>query len=309
MIWSKKHNLEACRGCGTDEQPHHALGLCKQCYTQQYYEQNRERIIARKQRWYEENVEKMRAYGRDYQHRRYKENPAGYNAHVKQWREENPHKWCAIAWASRARKAGVDGEASGEQIAARVEYYGEKCYLCGDDYEGISHVIPMSRGGGNWPCNIRPICKSCRSSKRNKTLYEHETMAIVPNGAARERYGKGWYKVDYKSEIEVFFREVMEDLGYEGWTLRWQKVDAFCWRKRKVIDISPTNSVDECKQMLLHEIAHIDIVVHGNQHIPRFWEWLGSLVAQYLGQGLSGYQKVMLVNYCPEMTGTDLYLT
>jgi len=72
----------------------------------------------------------------------------------------------------RTREAGNKGDASAEQIAARIEYYGGLCYLCGRPYEHIDHVIPVTRGGSNWPANLRPICAEHNRTKGNKVLLE-----------------------------------------------------------------------------------------------------------------------------------------
>ena len=100
--------------------------------------------------------------------------------------------------------------------------------------------------------------------------------------------------------IEDFFNEVMGDLGYRAWSLRWQVSDAYCWRTRKIIDICPMDSEVACKQMLLHEIAHIDIVEAGDQHSPRFFVRLTGLVRRYLNQGLDGHQRKMKAIYLGE---------
>ncbi len=96
-----------------------------------------------------------------------------------------------------------------------------------------------------------------------------------------------------EANVEQFFTEVMRSLKKKGWLLRWMKSDAYCWRERKVIDICPMDSESACKQMLLHEIAHIDIVEVGNQHTARFFERVTELTQQYLGQGLDKYQQKM----------------
>ena len=71
------------------------------------------------------------------------------------------------------------------------------------------------------------------------------------------------------------------------------KSDAYCWRTQKIIDICPMDSEVACKQMLMHEIAHIDIVETGNQHTLKFFERLIELAWQYLGQVLDGHQQKM----------------
>jgi len=98
--------------------------------------------------------------------------------------------------------------------------------------------------------------------------------------------------VEARESVKDLFQYVMDDLGHEGWALRWWEHDAYCWRSRKIIDICPMGSLEECEQMLLHEIAHIDIVVsHGSQHTERFWEYLEELTNKYLGSGLSEWQE------------------
>ena len=111
----------------------------------------------------------------------------------------------------------------------------------------------------------------------------------------------GGAKMKVRPEVESFFQMVMVDLGYSGWNLRWTESDAFCWRNKKRIDICPMETVDECKQMLLHEIAHIDVIESGCQHTLRFWLHLRDLVQKYLFSDLSKYQRSMASIYFPEL--------
>lgn len=107
---------------------------------------------------------------------------------MKKWRTENPEKMKALkkayrknnrpvvlAWLMRrrARKAQAPGYSTAEQIQARVDYYGGKCYLCRiAPYEHIDHVIPIAKGGTNWPANLRPACAICNMKKHDKLLSE-----------------------------------------------------------------------------------------------------------------------------------------
>lgn len=65
----------------------------------------------------------------------------------------------------RARKTKAAGTATPQQVKDRIAFYGERCYLCRQPYQDIDHVIPLSRGGSNWPANLRPICKKCNGTK------------------------------------------------------------------------------------------------------------------------------------------------
>jgi 5-methylcytosine-specific restriction endonuclease McrA len=68
----------------------------------------------------------------------------------------------------RAREYNAQGYATAEQIKSRIKMFGGKCWICGKDYQEIDHVIALSRGGSNWPANLRPICKSCNSGKQGR---------------------------------------------------------------------------------------------------------------------------------------------
>lgn len=105
---------------------------------------------------------------------------------------------------------------------------------------------------------------------------------------------------DWKSDVERLAKTVLRTLGHKGWSFRWVKSEAYCWRNRKIIDICSCGSKFECLQMMLHEIAHIDVVeLHGSQHTRRFWIWLEELVEKYLGQELSARQMKM-ATFCQE---------
>lgn len=105
----------------------------------------------------------------------------------------------------------------------------------------------------------------------------------------------------WSKRIETLFELVMADRGHQGWTLRWMEHDAYCWRSRKIIDICPCADEPSCRQLLLHEIAHIEVVrEHGNQHVPEFFALLAELVRHYLGEELDEHQLSMKRVYCPD---------
>lgn len=84
----------------------------------------------------------------------------------------------------RASKLGAIGYTTKEKLADRVAYYGGKCYLCGEPWEHMDHVIPLSRGGTHWPSNIRPACAPCNRRKYNKLLHELEGADSTPQPGA-----------------------------------------------------------------------------------------------------------------------------
>jgi 5-methylcytosine-specific restriction endonuclease McrA len=74
----------------------------------------------------------------------------------------------------RARKRNAKGQCSLSQWESRKAMWGGKCWLkladCKIEGTTIDHVIPLSKGGTNWPANLRPACKSCNSRKHNKRI-------------------------------------------------------------------------------------------------------------------------------------------
>lgn len=108
-----------------------------------YAAAHRQEARERAARWRQENLERRR------------EQDARYY-------RENKHRWLE----RRAAAAGAVGSSTAEQIAARVEYFGARCWVCGDPWEQIDHVKPLKKGGSHWPANLRPICGPCNEQKQ-----------------------------------------------------------------------------------------------------------------------------------------------
>jgi 5-methylcytosine-specific restriction endonuclease McrA len=79
----------------------------------------------------------------------------------------------------RARKANAKGDFTAAQWKDRLAYHGYKCVYCGaekhetpEGWLSCDHMIPLSKGGTNWPSNLVPACRSCNSSKGAKTYFQ-----------------------------------------------------------------------------------------------------------------------------------------
>ena len=94
------------------------------------------------------------------------------------WCEANPQK---VAAKYQRRRARLDSAGGGsfntgrDDYRARILYYGARCAYCDGKAETLDHAIPVSRGGSNWPANIRPACRACNLSKGSKLLYREWT--------------------------------------------------------------------------------------------------------------------------------------
>jgi 5-methylcytosine-specific restriction endonuclease McrA len=114
-------------------------------------------------------------------------NPEKVKARTDAWRENNPEEYRMLgrlhAQKRRSRKANAAGVCSEDQWMARFNFFGGLCWLQLDGCTGvgdtIDHVIPLSRGGTNWPSNLRPACGHCNYVKGTKLPSELEELAWV----------------------------------------------------------------------------------------------------------------------------------
>jgi 5-methylcytosine-specific restriction endonuclease McrA len=116
--------------------------------------------------WYSENPER----GRSKDRKRYEQHREAVLAKNARWIKLHPEVAQSRASQRRARVAKASGACSVTQLRSRIALYGGLCWVpgCGKVYEAIDHVIPLAKGGSNWPSNLRPICKSHNSSKGSK---------------------------------------------------------------------------------------------------------------------------------------------
>ena len=136
------------------------------------------------------NHELARAHSRTHYHRHKEERIRKARA----WHLAHPDEIAQINERSRSKpevrerhranvrrqkyeRRGAPGYYTEEQLQARIDFYGRRCYLCDCDWDAlpaghkhIDHVVPISLGGTNWPANLRPACETCNLSKNAKPL-------------------------------------------------------------------------------------------------------------------------------------------
>lgn len=122
--------------------------------------------------WYNDNRERALATSRQ----SYRNNRTARLAATRTWKRTNPEKVRAANLQYNARSRAAHGHVTAEQIIARVDFFGGVCAYCGGPYEHLDHAIPLSRGGTNWPANLRPACNNCNLRKHNKTVQEFLTI-------------------------------------------------------------------------------------------------------------------------------------
>jgi len=83
------------------------------------------------------------------------------------WERTYPEKTRASNQRRRASKnaAAGAGYTTSRHIHWRWEFWGNRCWICGQLAEATDHVKPLAVGGSHYPANMRPICRSCNSKK------------------------------------------------------------------------------------------------------------------------------------------------
>lgn len=140
------------------------------------YAANAVAIRERKSKWREANRESLRAADRA----KYWANPEVRRQKNARYRRENKAYWVqhraqnreAYRDVQRRRRAAIANTKVStfavSDLQARIDYYGNKCWICRGPYEHLDHVKPLSKGGPHMLSNLRPSCAPCNHSKGNK---------------------------------------------------------------------------------------------------------------------------------------------
>lgn len=153
-----------------------------------YANDNAERLSEYKKQWRLDNIDRVRVQHSEYYqankeayrisvNRRRQQNPGARRAEGARYRRNNLDKYRIWAMHRRARVANAAGEFTADDVEAQLSEQSGLCFWC---YEimplgkhTIDHLIPLSRGGSNWPSNLVCACHSCNSQKGAKTPDEY----------------------------------------------------------------------------------------------------------------------------------------
>jgi 5-methylcytosine-specific restriction endonuclease McrA len=136
-----------------------------------------EEVSSRKRAWRRAHPEYTRAWAKAY-----------YIAHKEEartkntaWAKANSDKIYIKRARRRARKLAAPGYdyTTAKLIKARWGYYGGLCWICGAPAEAVDHVKPLAKGGAHLPCNLRPACSKCNSTKGAKWPFSKEDLRML----------------------------------------------------------------------------------------------------------------------------------
>jgi 5-methylcytosine-specific restriction endonuclease McrA len=136
---------------------------------------NREKTRERNARWREQNPERRRETQRLW----YAADPTKKLASVKRWQDANKDKVYANVRRRQARKAAAPTvKFSVEALAARMAYFGDRCWMCGGPFQHIDHVKPLNKGGAHMLANLRPACAPCNLKKGDRWPLDQPTTSM-----------------------------------------------------------------------------------------------------------------------------------
>ena len=134
---------------------------------QQYYAENRERLVAAEAARREGSREQRRAYDCI----RWADQSSGRKERHAVWRAQNPEVVANSKRSYRARKKGAVGKHTQADIDTIMEMQKGKCAYCRTAIRkkyAVDHIVALTKGGTNWPTNLQLVCTPCNSRKRNK---------------------------------------------------------------------------------------------------------------------------------------------
>jgi 5-methylcytosine-specific restriction endonuclease McrA len=151
------------------------------------YHANKEEAKAKTAEWQRNNKDKVAARNRRWR----QANPQKNAAIVRAWHKKNPEMTRATWIRRRARASAAPGDFTAADIQSLFELQNGLCAYhllnphCHVNLENgytVDHIIPLVRGGTNYPDNLQLLCPHCNPSKGAKTHDEYlEYLAAILN--------------------------------------------------------------------------------------------------------------------------------
>lgn len=157
---------------------------CAKDYSREWQRLRREvPLEIRKQRpgFAERSKEKVRRYKE-----RMQNNPEKYRERnrirIKEWQSKNRDKVKIYHRNKKARCRKAAGKHSLQDVKELFIKQNNKCMACAISLSlgyHVDHVVPLAKGGTNWPSNLQLLCPTCNLVKQDKDNSEFmkKTMA------------------------------------------------------------------------------------------------------------------------------------
>lgn len=178
----------------------------KKEYDKEYYEENKESIAKQGKEYYYNNYEEIQRYSKDRnadpevkkQRREYRKTRKERDAFLhKEWRLKNIQRISTNKQRRYSRQKSLESTLIHEEWLSAIEAFDGECAYCGNEVELTrDHFIPVTKDGGFTVENIVPACRSCNSSKNNRSFFE-------------------WY-LNYEFYSEDRQKKILEYLGFSN---------------------------------------------------------------------------------------------
>lgn len=198
-----KVNKETSNFCKVSSSTDGFNSRCKAC-AKDYYDKNRDKILAQKSAYYQANYDRIAEYRQHYyaenrdrlnfqRRAEYSANPEKANARSREWARNNREKMNAyyrkyavekphIIRKKRLKRRIRTSDNGVFEVTKRDirSLLNRECVFCGSRSEiTLDHVLPIARGGRHSVGNLMPLCLSCNASKQDKTFMEFRMAKIM----------------------------------------------------------------------------------------------------------------------------------
>jgi 5-methylcytosine-specific restriction endonuclease McrA len=131
-----------------------------------YAAKHREEARAKAAKWRLENCQRHRDNAMRYK----AANPEKARLATEKWRRENYDRWLAHARNYKIRKRGAEGRYTGDDVIRLFGHQKGRCAACTKRLtkHHVDHIVPLSKGGSNYPTNLQLLCPPCNLSKKDK---------------------------------------------------------------------------------------------------------------------------------------------
>lgn len=83
-----------------------------------------------------------------------------------QWHQVNPEGQAAKNARRRAKIRQAEGFYTEDDVARISKAQGGRCACCKRKAKlAVDHIVPLAKGGSNWPSNLQLLCKPCNGQK------------------------------------------------------------------------------------------------------------------------------------------------